>query len=138
MWIAEKSMKSAGRCKLLEVSEMKWCWLLAGAVGGMGLSALMAWNGGLLKLYNDIPSLFGYMSVSLLIYKAGIRYVNKFFEWACGSGFELYLLHSLVFAVMTFFLKGVVPIYVLLSMSLIAAYFAGYGYNWLLMKIKIK
>ena len=123
---------------MLKISEMKWWWLIAGATGGMGLSALMAWNGGWLKLYNDIPSLIGYLSVMLIIYKIGISVVNRFFIWASSSGYELYLLHSLVFTVMTYFLKEIVPVYVLLSVNLIAAYIAGYGYSWLLMKTKMK
>ena len=117
---------------------MKWWWLLAGAVGGMGLSALMAWNGGWLKLYNDIPSLMGYLSVMLLIYKIGVKWVNRSFVWASGSGYELYLLHSLVFVIMAYCLKGVVPLYVLIPVSLIAAYTAGYGYSLLLTVTKLK
>lgn len=35
-----------GRGKMIDIKEMKWHWLLAGAIGGMGLSALMVWNGG--------------------------------------------------------------------------------------------
>jgi len=50
MWIAERIFK--GRQNLVDVKEMKWWWLLVGSIGGMGLSALMAWNGGWLKLYN--------------------------------------------------------------------------------------
>ena len=138
MWIAEKCMKSDGKCQMLKISEMKWWWLIAGATGGMGLSALMAWNGGWLKLYNDIPSLFGYLSLALLIYKVGIKYVNRFFEDANEFSYELYLVHSLVFTGMTLILKGVVPVYVLLSVNLIVAYVAGYGYSWLLMKTKLK
>ena len=44
---------------------------MTSAVVGMTLTGIMAWNGGFLKLYNDIPSLLAYLSVLLLIYKLG-------------------------------------------------------------------
>jgi peptidoglycan/LPS O-acetylase OafA/YrhL len=49
MWIAERCMKDDGRNKMLmDVSAYKWWWLIIGAIGVMGLSAFMAWNGGIL------------------------------------------------------------------------------------------
>lgn len=135
MWIAESIYE---RGKMVDVRETSWWWLLAGAIGGMGMSAVMAWNGGLLKLYNDIPSLVGYLSVMLIIYKIGFKWVNRFFVWASSYGYELYLVHSLVFVVMTFCLKDIIPQYVMIALSLISAYVAGYGYSWLLIKTKLK
>ena len=119
---------------MMDIKNYRWCWLMAGVIGGMGLSAFMAWNGGWLKLYNDIPSLFGYLSVALLVYKVGIKWVNKFFEWANGFSYELYLVHSLVFVVIATGLKGIIPLYALVILSLLAAYIAGYSYSWLLKK----
>ena len=72
------------------------------------------------------------MALMLLIYKIGVGGVNRFFEWASGFGYELYLVHSLVFAVIAFFLKGALPLAVLLPLSFAAAYVAGYGYNCIL------
>lgn len=142
MWIAANFSsyirEQGGVPGWTDVKTWKWWWLIAGAVGGMGLSALMAWNGGFLKLYNDIPSLVGYLSVMLLIYKVGMKVVNRFFVWASGFGYELYLVHSLVFAIMAFCLKDILPIYGLIALSLIAAYVAGYCYSWLLVKVRLK
>ena len=104
----------------------------------MGLSAFMAWNGGILKLYNDIPSLVGYLSVLLLIYKLCVRLINGFFVWASSFGYELYLAHSLVFVVLAFFSEDVLPVYMLLSVSLIMAYLVGYWYSCLLRKTDLK
>jgi peptidoglycan/LPS O-acetylase OafA/YrhL len=104
----------------------------------MGLSALMAWNGGWLKLYNDIPSLIGYLSVVLLIYKIGIKIVNRFFEWANSFSYELYLVHSLVFVIVAYYLKGIIPLYAEIVMSLIVAYVVGYYYSWFLKKMRLK
>lgn len=136
MWIAERIYE--GRFKMVDVREIKWWWLLAGAIGGMGMSAVMAWNGGWLKLYNDIPSLVGYLSVMLIIYKIGIKWMNRFFVWANTYSYELYLVHSLVFAIMAFCLKGLLPLSAMIALSIIAAYAAGYGYSWHLMKTKLK
>lgn len=58
--------------------------------------------------------------------------MNSFFEWASGFSYELYLVHSLVFAVMVYFLKGALPVSALLAVSLVTAYLAGYGYSRLL------
>lgn len=133
MWIAERIFK--GKFNLVDIKEIKWWWLF---VGGIGLSALMAWNGGWLKLYNDIPSLIGYLSVVLLIYKIGIKIVNRFFEWANSFSYELYLVHSLVFVVVAHYLKGVIPLYANSVMSLIVAYVVGYYYSCFLKKMRLK
>ena len=56
MWIAEK-VKLSGWTEEKVMTRLKIWHLLLTMCAGMGLSALMAWNGGMLKLYNDIPSL---------------------------------------------------------------------------------
>ena len=122
----------------MDIGCFRWWWLVGGVTLGMGLTGLMAWNGGILKLYNDIPSLVGYLSLMLLIYKVGIGTVNRFFEWASGFGYELYLVHSLVFIVMAFFLKGVLPLAALLALSLAAAYAVAYGYQRILKTCRLK
>ena len=127
-----------GGWKMLDVRDCQWWWLLGGVVLGMGLTGPMAWNGGILKLYNDIPSLLGYLSLMLMIYKLGIGTVNRFFELASGFSYELYLVHSLVFAVMAYFLKDTLPLAVLLTVSLVAVYVVGYGYDCILKKCKLK
>jgi len=127
MWIARKVEK--GNHGMMEIRNYQWWWLVGGVVIGMGLTGLMAWNGGILKLYNDIPSLMGYLSLMLLIYKLGVSVVNRFFEWASGFSYELYLVHSLTFAILAYGLKGMIPLYTLLPISLIAAYVIGYGYS---------
>ena len=131
-------MKEDGRCKMLDVKDCQWWWLIGGVVLGMGLTGLMAWNGGILKLYNDIPSLMGYLSFSLIVYKVGISKVNRFFIWASGFSYELYLVHSLVFVVLTFSISNCVPLFLLLTISLVAAYVTGYGYSYLLRLMRMK
>lgn len=110
-------------------------------VGGYfcALAISLAWNEGILKLYNDIPSLMGYLSLMLMIYKLGIGTENRLFEWASTFSYELYLVHSLVFAVMAFLLKDALTLAVLLAVSLVtAAYAVGYGYDRFLKTCRLK
>ncbi len=139
MWVAERIYNRDEIGKIaISPRQWKWWWLLCSAAIGMGLTGLMAWNGGILKLYNDIPSLVGYLSVLLIVYKVGIYIVNRFFIWASGFGYELYLVHTLVFVVLTFSLSNCVPLFLLLTISLVAAYVTGYGYSCLLRLLKLK
>ena len=136
MWIAEKCTETTGLGeRLMDIKTYKWWWLVLGAAGGMGLSAIMAWNGGVLQLYNDIPSLVGYLSVALLVYKCGIKMVSRFFEWASGFSYELYLLHSLVFTVIAYMFADKITTYLVLIVSFIAAYTLAYLYGWLTKRI---
>lgn len=134
MWIAERIYKG----KVFDVQQCKWWWLMLSAIVGVTLTGIMVWNGGFLKLYNDIPSLIAYMSTLLLIYKLGCGFINKFFIWASGFGYELYLVHSLVFVIVSSLLKDLFPVYVLICVSLLTAYVVGYGYSCFLKKIKLK
>lgn len=139
MWLAERiyNQDEVGRIAVTP-KLWKWWWLFCSAALGMGLTGLMAWNGGLLKLYNDIPSLVGYLSVLLIVYKVGLSVVNRFFIWTSGFSYELYLIHSLVFVVLTFYIADNVPVFLLLTINLVAAYVTGYGYNCLLRLLKLK
>lgn len=120
---------------MLDIHNIKWWWLLAGAIGGIWLSALMAWNDGILKLYNDIPSVIGYLSVMLIIYNIGIGFINSIFVWASTFCYELYLVHSLVFVILAFLLKDRFPVYIIRSSRLILAYTVGFGYSRLMKRI---
>ena len=67
-----------------------------------------------------------------------MKSVNKFFILASGFSYELYLVHSLVFAIIGFCLNGVLPIYGLIVISLLAAYAVGYAYSWALRLLRLK
>jgi ABC-type polysaccharide/polyol phosphate export permease len=51
----------------------QWLLLVLAVVGISGI------KGGIFKLYNDIPSLVGYLSLALLIYSVSIKPLNNFF-----------------------------------------------------------
>lgn len=135
MWIAERIFK--GRLNLVDIKEIKWWWLPVGSIGGMGLSALMAWNGGWLKLYNEIPSLIGYLSLALLVYKIGNKIVNRFFKWANSFSYELYLVHSLVFTIVAYIVPERMPSLFLFTVSIFAAYLFAYIYRKFTKKISL-
>ena len=152
MWIAERCLKADGKAtgrrallgnggeKLMDIQAYKWWWLIAGAISGMGLSAMMAWNGGVLKLYNDIPSLIGYLSVALLVYKVGVKVVNRSFEWTNSFSYELYLVHSLVFVVVGYLLTTSIssfPISALLIIKFVIACIVAYIFKWFLFYSKL-
>ncbi len=138
MWIAEKVLlEKTEDMKLMDIHGYSWLWLLIGAVSGMGLSALMVWNDGILKLYNDIPSMIGYLSVALMIYKSGISILNQFFEYTNTFSYELYLVHGLVYVVMFAIFTSQIPKAILLIISFLNAYLVAYIYKWILQKTKL-
>lgn len=146
MWIAERYLDgSENRIKklLMDPATMKWTWLIGCAIVGMGLTGMMAWNGGTLKLFNDVPSLLGYLSMSLIVYKLGctidvLAWIKRFFMWTSGFGYELYLVHSLVYVVMGYLLNTFLPLPMWFVFAFMMAYAIAWGYRWFLNRIIYK
>ena len=128
MWLAEK-VKLAGWTEEMVMARLKIWNLLLTMCAGMGLSALMAWNGGMLKLYNDIPSLIGYSSMLLIVYKIGIKWVNRFFRYTSKIGYEWYLVHSLTFIVVHHYVDGMMPMWMVLVVCIAGSYIVAWLYN---------
>lgn len=78
---------------------------------GLGLTGVAGFAGGIWKSYNDIPSLVGYMSMALIMYKVGINWINHFFEYTNKVSYEWYLIHLLIFLIYFKFVRGVLPFY---------------------------
>ncbi len=112
--------------------------LVLGAVAGMLLSGIMGKIGGVLKLYNDIPSLLGYLSLALLIYKLAIPVVNSFFLFTSKISYEWYLVHGFTFLAFRHTLLSSMPLFPALLICLLLSYLLAYAYCLLLMKIGIK
>ncbi len=87
-----------------------WGILLVGAVVGMALTGVTGKVGGIFKLYNDIPSLLGYLSLALIIYKLSIPFVNHFFLFTDKIGYEWYLVHGLAFLALRHPFYDIMPI----------------------------
>lgn len=137
MWLAQKYAENPER---FVIEQVKWIWILIGAVFGVGLTGFMGWKGGILKLYNDIPSLIAFLSCLLIVYKIGVKYINKFFVWASGFGYELYLVHSLVYSIMRTlqlpcFGDGKVAAWLWLGVMFVVAYLVAFGYSWIIKKL---
>ena len=139
MWLADKyaNSSSKGNALLAEPKTLKWQWLIVGAVIGMGLTVAMGWIGDILKLYNDIPSLMGYLSLLLIVYKAScsfecLTWIKTFFTRASSFGYELYLVHSLVYVVMGYLLKDILPLPIWIVITFITAYIVAWLYSTIL------
>ena len=111
-----------------------WKALVPVCIVGMILTGLMGWQGFPWKLYNDIPSLFGYTSLALMIYKMSISVVNRFFCLTNKFSYEWYLVHILVFQIVTFFLEGWAPTIIVISTCLVMSYLSAIGYAQLFNK----
>lgn len=98
------------------------CMTITGFMGSLGLP----W-----KLYNDIPSLFGYLSLSLIIYKAGVAFINKFFCFINKFSYEWYLVHILVFQVIQCIFNNRDFFIIEFIMCLFSSYFIAWGYSLL-------
>ena len=111
--------------------------LIAFAVGTI-LTGIMGKMGGILKLYNDIPSLVAYLSLALLIYKLAVPLINKFFVHISGISYEWYLVHGLVIQLLRSTLKSTMPTLLALLLCLAISYILAYCYSLLLGQIGIK
>lgn len=113
-------------------SKIKFWHLLILSIVGVTLTGIMGKVGGMLKLFNDIPSLIGYTSLLLMIYKLRIWKVNNLFSWSNKISYELYLVHSLVYSIIKYILCGSLPTVVELSICFLCAYLCAYGYSKML------
>ena len=105
-------------------------WLLVFlAMTGMAITGYTGIKGGMLKLYNDIPSLVGYLSFALLIYSFRIKWINGFFTYTNRFSYEWYLIHMLVFVCVFYFFGKSYPVAVV---ALVLSYGLAIGYNRIL------
>ena len=112
--------------------------LALGVIVGVFLTGVMGKMGGVMKLYNDIPSLIGYLSLALLIYKLSLPYVNSFFTYTNKISYEWYLVHGLTIQLFRGMLKSALPTPIALLICLALSYFFAYVYSLLLLRIGIK
>jgi len=106
----------------------------------IGMTGYAGFTGGELKMFNDVPSLFGYLSVALIIYK--LKFVNSFFVFTSKFSYEWYLVHILVFEcivyVMSLFASDIMccQLFVWIG-QLIMSYIIGYIYNVFITKLNL-
>ena len=68
------------------------------AAAGLGLQAVTALQGGWAAAFNDIPALFGYGSMALLLYHFGRRILRPLFLRIDTISYEWFLVHTEVMA----------------------------------------
>ena len=112
--------------------------LILGAIVGLLLTGAMGKMGGWMKLYNDIPSLIGYLSLALLIYKLSLPFVNRFFIFTNRISYEWYLVHGLTIQLFRGTLKSALPTPIALLICLAISYLFAYVYSFLLTKVNVK
>lgn len=69
--------------------------LVVVAIAGIGIQTLMALYGSMWRIFNDIPAIFGYGALTLLLYSCPV--IDKVFTQFGRFSYEWYLLHILVF-----------------------------------------
>lgn len=131
MWLASVYFEHPEKLKLSKM------WILVVAtVAGLGLTGVSGFAGGFWKSYNDIPSLVGYMSMALFVYKLSINWVNRFFQYTNKVSYEWYLVHILVFSIYFKFARGIMPFYIDWCVLMVLSYVVAIGYHWVVKKIK--
>lgn len=106
-----------------------WKSLVPACGMGLMLTALAGWAGFPWRLYNDIPSLIGYTSLALIIYKIGISPLNKFFRYTNKFSYEWYLVHILVFQVAMHFTTGKMYSCYEVVICMLLSYVVAIGYS---------
>ena len=133
MYLADKYFNNSSFIKL--PSKRK---LLLFMVIGLGISGACGLLGGYYKSFNDIPSMIGYMSMALLIYKFRIPYLSTFFEYTNKVSYEWYLLHILVFGAYHRFCGGYFPMIIEWMILLLVTYLLSIAYCRVLKLLKIR
>ena len=123
MKLAEGYVK---RPSVLEIP--KWRFLFSACMAGVALTGIMGWTGFPWRLYNDIPSLIGYTSLALIVYKVGIGPLNRFFSYTNRFSYEWYLVHILVFQVLMSVTRDKIVPSVEIVLCLLLSYVVAMGY----------
>lgn len=113
-------------------------WLIPISIIGLVLTGITGFMGGIFKSYNDLPSLFGYMSLAIILYKVAIKSVNYFFIFTNKISYEWYLVHMLIFGCCSYYLMQTeLPIIIQALIGLILSYLCAIIYHQILHKLKL-
>lgn len=115
----------------------KWRCLLPVCLIAMALTGVMGWAGFPWRLYNDIPSLIGYTTLALMVYKAGVGFINHFFSYTNRFSYEWYLVHILVFQVVMSLTKNKMSPSSEIVLCLLLSYVIAIGYARFFVKKRI-
>lgn len=130
MWLAKIYFEHPEKIKV-----PKFSILLVTMIVGLGLTGVAGIVGGFWKSYNDIPSLVGYMSMALIVYKLGINWINRFFQYTNKVSYEWYLINILIFSIYFKFARGILPFYADWVVLMFVSYVVAIGYHKVLKKV---
>lgn len=117
--------------------EIKNFYLIIIAFLGLSLQYGLAMIGDSLKIFNDIPGMFGYLFIALLIMK--INVFRNLVELIGKKSYELYLVHILIFTIIYRFFTpfNMITDIMMIIISFFVAIIFSYLYANLLNKIKV-
>ena len=119
-------------CKHFSALETpKWKYLIPACILGVMLTGVMGVAGLPWKLYNDIPSLVGYASMALMIYKVGVLPINRFFSYTNRFSYEWYLVHILIFQIVRQYTASRLSALLEILLCLSISYISAWAYNLL-------
>ncbi len=86
-------------------------------IAGCFLYAILALKAGIIgKMVNDIPALIGYTFIAVWIYNLKHDIINRFVLFIGKISYSLYLVHTLVIMIITYYLKDLWhPVLIILS-----------------------
>ena len=122
MIIADKLFEETGEIKIRNSV------LAIIAVIGIAMEGILGTIGGPLKAFNDIPALFGYTALGLIIWQ--FISLRKPICFLGKISYEWYLVHMLIFAIICGIISGYLGAIIALAMSVLFAF----GYHILLNK----
>jgi peptidoglycan/LPS O-acetylase OafA/YrhL len=127
MWFAE-NIHSKG---LLFLKIKKINLFLMAVIGSVIYITFSLKLGLIGKMLNDIPSLIGYTSFGILLYKLNLKWLNKFFVFTGVISFSLYLIHYAIKLLFKYELEkfGFQYNIAFLVVTLIVCYIIAYFYD---------
>jgi peptidoglycan/LPS O-acetylase OafA/YrhL len=87
-----------------------WIYLPIGIIGTAIMILMILKLAAVGKIFNDIPAMIGYTSLSIFLFRFSERFVppvERFFRWIGSFSFSLYLTHILVLELFLLFLQKI-------------------------------
>ena len=104
LWEFGLGMVAADKFSNSNVLEFENTTLLVLCVIGIVTEGITGLLGGVLKLFNDIPAMVGFFSLSLLFMRK--KFINQIGIKVGEISFELYLIHCLIYSIIFFYTPG--------------------------------
>jgi peptidoglycan/LPS O-acetylase OafA/YrhL len=133
MFLAERYLKRGTEFWNIPIG-----YLLLLAIGGLALYGLLALKFGVYgRVLNDIPALFGYTSLAILLYRLGIPFINRFILITEKISYPLFLIHFFILQLVLFFTRraGMPFNALLLVLTFLICYFVSFPLQKILTRL---